>query len=42
MARENWEQVKDIFVDVVRQEPELRQEFLEKACGGSTDLTKPD
>ncbi len=31
MAQENWEQVKDILVDVIRQKPEVRQKFSRKS-----------
>ena len=32
MEQENWQQVRDIFVDVVQQKPEIRQALLEQAC----------
>ena len=32
MAYENWQQVKDIFVDALRQKPAERTQFLDRAC----------
>ncbi len=32
MAHENWQQVKEIFADALRQTPEMRPEFLDRVC----------
>ena len=32
MAHENWRQIKEIFVDALRQTPEERPHFLDRVC----------
>ena len=38
MPRKNWQQVKDIFHEALRVDPDLRNRFLDDACGGDIDL----
>ncbi len=38
MANENWQQVKEIFDDALRQKSEQREGFVNQACGGDKTL----
>ncbi|MGH9956578.1 MAG: protein kinase domain-containing protein [Pyrinomonadaceae bacterium] len=38
MAYENWQKVREVFDAALRQEPEDRQNYLNKACGDDRDL----
>ncbi len=38
IADENWEQVRKIFDDALRQKPEERQKFVHQACGRNKTL----
>ena len=38
MAHENWQQVKKIFADALRQTPEARPQFLDSVCSGDNIL----
>ena len=38
MANENWQKAKEIFVEVLRQKPEDRPQFLEQVCEGDKTL----
>ena len=40
MAHENWQLVKEIFADALRQKPELRPEFLDSVCSGDKTLRR--
>jgi serine/threonine-protein kinase len=40
MAHENWQQVKEIFADALRQTPEMRPEFLDSACRDDKNLRR--
>ncbi len=40
MAHENWQQVKEIFVDALLQKPEERQNFLDDVCGDDKNLRR--
>jgi serine/threonine protein kinase len=40
MAYENWQQVKEIFADALRQPPEMRPEFLDSACSDDNQLRR--
>lgn len=37
---ENWQRVREIFVGAVRQKPELRSRFLDRACGTDAELRR--
>ncbi len=38
MADENWQQVREIFDDALRQKPEERAVFVHEVCGGDKTL----
>jgi len=38
MPSRDWKQVKEIFHEALRQEPDERDAFLEKTCGGDIEL----
>jgi len=38
MADENWQQVRDVFDDALRQKPEERRKFVHQACGKDKTL----
>ncbi|MGI8638365.1 MAG: protein kinase domain-containing protein [Pyrinomonadaceae bacterium] len=38
MANENWQQVREIFDDALRQKSERREGFVNRACGGDEVL----
>ena len=38
MANENWQQVREIFDDALRQKSERREGFVNRACGGDEIL----
>lgn len=38
MADENWQQIRKIFDDALRQKPEERRKFVNQACGGDEIL----
>ncbi|MCA1638362.1 MAG: hypothetical protein LC768_08515, partial [Acidobacteria bacterium] len=38
MADKNWQQVRKIFDDALRQKPEERARFVKKACDGDKTL----
>ncbi len=40
MAHENWQQVKKIFADALRQTPEARPQFLDSVCSGDNILRR--
>ena len=40
MKQESWQQVRDIFDDVVRHKPEVRQALLEQGCDGNIELRR--
>lgn len=40
MAHENWQLVKEIFADALRQTPEKRSEFLDSACHDDKNLRR--
>jgi serine/threonine-protein kinase len=40
MAQEKWQKVKDIFVDVMQQKPEVRQELLERVCDNDKEIRR--
>ncbi|MEZ5427630.1 MAG: protein kinase [Pyrinomonadaceae bacterium] len=40
MAQQDWQKVKDIFVDAMQQKPEIRQEFLEDACKDDEEIRR--
>jgi serine/threonine protein kinase/Tol biopolymer transport system component len=40
MAHENWQQVKEIFAEALRQTPEARSEFLDSACRDDKKLRR--
>ena len=40
MAHENWRQVKEIFVDALRQTPEERPHFLDRVCSDDKTLRR--
>lgn len=40
MAHENWQQVKEIFADALRQTPEERPQFLDRICSDDKRLRR--
>ncbi len=38
MADENWQQIRKIFDEALRQKPAERQNFVRQACGGKETL----
>ncbi len=40
MAQENWQQVKEIFVEAVKQQPAARQRFVEELCECDQEIKK--
>lgn len=40
MAHENWQQVKEIFADTLRQKPEERASFLDRVCSDDKRLRR--
>ena len=40
MAHENWQQVKEIFADALRQTPEERSQFLDRICSNDKRLRR--
>ncbi len=40
MAHENWQRVKEIFADALRQKPKARSEFLDRACREDEELRR--
>jgi serine/threonine protein kinase len=38
MAHENWQQVKEIFADALRQTPKERPQFLDRVCSDDKNL----
>lgn len=40
MAHENWQLVKEVFADALRQTPEVRPEFLDRVCCGDKILRR--
>src|SRR5689334_8574275 len=40
MEAEKWQQVKNIFLDVLETEEAAREDFLSKACGGDAEIKK--
>lgn len=40
MTQKNWQQVKEILIDAMRQPPEQRPAFLDRACSDDKDLRR--
>ena len=40
MEDENWQQVKEIFADALRQKPEERPNFLDRRCSHDKGLRR--
>ncbi len=40
MAEKNWQKVKEIFVDVMQQKPEVRQKFLQRVCDSDNEIRR--
>jgi serine/threonine-protein kinase len=38
MVDENWQKVREVFDAALRQEPEVRQNYINEACGDDKDL----